>query len=125
VLKDDTDANQLITLAPVHCALTFGFASLLDGTVYVVGNVDNYNFFLQSDPVSAAWSTIAPTLSERIFGNSFVLGGCLHVVGSRGAIGSVERYNVDTDTWTMKANNCSSCNEVHVLRRYHRSNGTS
>jgi hypothetical protein len=105
ILKYDTNANQWSTLAPMPRALVSSCACVLNGIVYVGGAPDSAYEVLRFDPVSVAWSTIAPTLHARSFGNLFVLGGCLYIAGGAGGGGSsVERYNVDTNTWTMKAN---------------------
>jgi hypothetical protein len=78
---------------------------VLNGIVCVGGAADSAHEVLRFDPVSAAWSTIAPAWIARTFGNLFVLGGCLYIAGGAGGGASfVERYNVDTNTWTMKEN---------------------
>jgi hypothetical protein len=58
---------------------------------------------MRFDPASAEWSTLASTIKDRRNGASFVLNGILHAAGGN-VDSSVERYNVDTDTWTEEAN---------------------
>ena len=59
---------------------------------------------LRFDPVSGAWSTLAPASANRKSCLSFVLGGCLYVAGGAAENkSSVQRYDVATDTWTAVA----------------------
>jgi hypothetical protein len=78
-------------------------ASVLDGLVYIVGAGDDYCEVLRFDPVSGAWSTLAPTANRRDDGSLFVLGSYLYAAGGGGDL-SVERYDVASNTWTAMAN---------------------
>jgi hypothetical protein len=71
-------------------------ASIHNGIVYIVGAGDDGNEVLRYDPASAEWSTLAPSLNDRVGLKLIVLGGILHTVGG----GRVERYDVASDTWT-------------------------
>jgi hypothetical protein len=55
---------------------------------------------LRFDPVLGVCTTLAPTLSNRKSGASFVLGGYLYAVGGIENDASAERYDVATNTWT-------------------------
>jgi hypothetical protein len=100
VFKFDTVADEWSILAPMPQSCVYTSASLLGGLVYIVGAGDDHHEVLRFDPASGAWSTLAPTLSDKRSGASFVLGGFLYAVGCRG---SVERYDVTSDTWTAVA----------------------
>jgi hypothetical protein len=78
-------------------------ASVLDGMVYLVGTGDQGSSTLRFDPVSGAWSTLAPKLCNRLGSAAFVVDGCLCVAGGAIHLSSVERYNVANNTWEAVA----------------------
>jgi hypothetical protein len=102
VFKFDTVANEWSILAPMPASCRFHSAVVLKGLVYIVGASWGYDM-LRFDPVTEAWSTLAPTSMNRQGGSCFVLGGSLYAAGGCGGAGSVERYDVTTDTWTHVA----------------------
>jgi hypothetical protein len=58
--------------------------------------------FFSFDPVSEAWSDLAPTLHDHFCGVTFVLAGWLYAAGGIFPASShfgVERYDVASDTW--------------------------
>jgi hypothetical protein len=101
VFKYDTETNEWITLPSMPLACAWISASVLDAQVYIVGAGMNGRDVLRFDPVSAAWSTQAPTKDSRKEGASFVLDGCLFAAG--GPVSSVERYDVASNTWLAVA----------------------
>jgi hypothetical protein len=103
----DIETNTWSTLAPMPHACSFISASVLDGQVYIVGVDTSGRVVLCFDPTSAAWSALASTSSRRRCGVSFVLGGCQYAMGGfegQQASGSVERYDVASNTWAYVAN---------------------
>jgi N-acetylneuraminic acid mutarotase len=106
VFKYDTEADEWSNLAstmPHDCRGQS--TSVLGGLVYIVNARSNSNAFFSFDPVSGAWSTLAPTLRNRKTGTSFLLAGCLYAAGGfqPSSVSSVERYDVHSDTWTAVA----------------------
>jgi hypothetical protein len=98
VFKYDTVANAWSNVAPMPFNGRALSVSVIDEMIYVVGsgrrNVRSF------EPASGAWKVLAPT---RPFSTSFVLNEKLYVAGGAGSRGSVERYDVATDTWTVVA----------------------
>jgi hypothetical protein len=79
--------------------------SVLDGLIYVVGVQEpSGQDMLRYDPSSGAWSTLSPGLTPDHYGSSFVLGGYLYAVGGWKSSASVERNDVDADTWMAVSN---------------------
>jgi hypothetical protein len=103
VYKFDTLLEEWSTLASMPHACYKYTASVLSGIVYIVGAGISRKQVMRFDPASAEWSTLASTIKDRRNGASFVLNGILHAAGGN-VDSSVERYNVDTDTWTEEAN---------------------
>jgi hypothetical protein len=60
---------------------------------------------LRFDPASGAWSTLAPTRSNREHGAPFVMDGSLYVAGGHAGASrsSVDNYDVASDTWKAVA----------------------
>ena len=83
-------------------ACTKHSASVLNGLIYIVGAGIGHQGVFRFDPASDAWSTLAPTIYDRLYGASFVLAGSLFAAGgdNADASASVERYDVVTNTWT-------------------------
>jgi hypothetical protein len=106
VSKFDTQAGEWSTQAPMPTECEIHSASLNDDQVYNTGGGDSGREVLRFDFTTGAWSTLAQTFSDRAFGVSFVLAGCLHVAGgvnNASALASVERYDVAINTWTPVA----------------------
>jgi N-acetylneuraminic acid mutarotase len=99
VFKFDTEANEWTTLAPMSSASCHHSASVLNGSVYIVG-AGNGREVLRYDPSSGAWSTLAPKSHGRQGGYSFALDGRLYVAGGHNSSSSVERYDTASNTWT-------------------------
>jgi hypothetical protein len=75
----------------------------LGGIIYIVGAGEDSYGLLRYDPVSGAWSTLAPLIQGCYKGASFVLGGCLYAAGGEGTESKVQRYDVIANTWTEVA----------------------
>jgi hypothetical protein len=103
VFKYDTLTDEWSTLAPMPQPSSFHTASVLDGSVFIVGAGDNHCGVWRFDPTSGVWSTLAPTMNDRDYGASFALGGCVYAAGGIRSASSLERYNVASDTWTAVA----------------------
>jgi hypothetical protein len=96
VFKLNTRSNAWIILAPMPSAYVFHCASVLAGSVYIVGaepGQDNLRF----DVATKEWSALSPNLDSKRGGASFVFGGCLYAAGRPQAMSSVERYDVAGD----------------------------
>jgi hypothetical protein len=100
VFKYDTVIDEWSTLAPMPHAYVYHSANVLDRLIYIVGAGDDHRAVLCLNPASGAWSTLAPTLSGKASGASFVLDVCMYAGECRG---SVERYDVTTNTWVAVA----------------------
>jgi N-acetylneuraminic acid mutarotase len=75
-----TETNDWSQLAHMP-RLSFNHSvSVLDGMIDIVGANSNHEGF---DPALGAFSTLVPTSTIRQSGTSFVIGGCLYVVGER------------------------------------------
>jgi hypothetical protein len=74
-------------------------AIVCNGLIYIVGPYGLTCF----DPRSEVSIILAPPLSKREFGSTFVLDGVLHVAGGYKKASSVERYNVLNNTWEFVA----------------------
>jgi len=97
----DTETHEwsnLLIFMPVYA--WDASASVLGGLVYIVGAGFGGRDFLRFDPVRGAWRELAGTATDRRGGASFILNGCLYVAGPTS---SVERYHVNSDTWTAVA----------------------
>jgi N-acetylneuraminic acid mutarotase len=105
VFKFDTETNEWSTVpAPMPLASTGHSAIALGGLVYIVGAGADNREVLSFNPASGAWNTLASTSFCRMYGSSFVMGGCLYAAGSwPDIISQVERYDVTTDTWMADA----------------------
>jgi N-acetylneuraminic acid mutarotase len=73
VPKYDTVTDEWSTLAPMPQPSHGRCVSVLDGLIYTMGAGTNHCDELRFDSASGAWSTLAPTISERDNGASFVL----------------------------------------------------
>jgi hypothetical protein len=100
VMKYDTLADDWSTLARMPHASTEHSATVCQGLVYIVGAGAAGREFLRFDPTSAAWRTLASTLSDKRCCATFALGGCLYVAGGHADNLSVECYHIATNTWT-------------------------
>jgi hypothetical protein len=101
VFKYDTVANIWSTLAPMPFSSRGLSASVLDGMVYIMGDV-SYNVW-RFQPSLGAWSVLMPMSRVRHFCTSFARKGSLYVAGGIRNGHSVERYDVATDSWTVMA----------------------
>jgi hypothetical protein len=101
VFKFDTEANTWSTLAPMPYPCSWHSVSVLNGLVYIIVAGNDYRQILRFDPATGAWSTLARSLSQIDGGASFVGGGHLYAMG--GPSGSVERYEVASNTWRAVA----------------------
>jgi N-acetylneuraminic acid mutarotase len=102
VFKFDTEANEWSILAQMPYASGWHCTSVLDGWVYIIG-AETGNEILRFDPVSGAWVTLAPTLSNIFGAASFVVGGNLYAVGGMDHSSNTERYDVASNTWVEVA----------------------
>jgi hypothetical protein len=102
VFKYDTVADAWYILPPMPHACSCHRASNCNGLVYIVGAGEDNEEVLRFDPVSAEWSTLAPTIFNRTDCATFVLGGCLYAAGGVSE-DTVERYDAASDTWTEVA----------------------
>jgi hypothetical protein len=96
VFKYDTMTNTWSTVAPMLFSGHGLSASVLCEMIYIVG--DGSCDVRRLEPVSGAWSVLAPMSRVRHFSTSFVLKGSLFVAGGIENNESVERYDVATDT---------------------------
>jgi N-acetylneuraminic acid mutarotase len=101
VFKYETMTNAWSTLAPMPFNGPGLSSSVLGEMIYIVGGASRD--LRRFEPVSGTWSVLAPMSKVRHFSTSFVLNGSLFVAGGVGNRGSVERYDVATDTWTDMA----------------------
>jgi hypothetical protein len=102
VFKYDTLTNTWSTLAPMPHACSRS-AAYMNGLVYIPGAGVNRRENLCFDPASGGWKTLAPLPTRRNQCSAFVLSGYLYAVGGQKSESSVERYDVDNDTWTAMA----------------------
>jgi hypothetical protein len=102
VFKFDTKANEWSTLVPLPRASVGHTTSVMDGLVYILGAGANGREALSFDPVSGAYSTLAPTSISKRCCASFVLSGCMYVGLDQSS--SAERYDVASNTWAIVAN---------------------
>jgi hypothetical protein len=76
----------------------------IDGLLYIVGvDSDDCTALLRYDPVSEVWSMLSSLPNGCIFGDSFVLDGCLYAAGGDDEQSKLQRYDVATDVWTELA----------------------
>jgi hypothetical protein len=89
--KFDTETNTWSTLAPVPLPCSSHNVSVLDGDmVYILGAGHDGRGVLRFDTASGMWSTLGPLSDNKRDNATFVLGGCLYVVGGKASSSSVE-----------------------------------
>jgi hypothetical protein len=98
VFMYDTAIDVWTTVAPMPSPRAYHSVTALNGQIYITGMGGSGFEVLHFDPLSGAYSNLAPTLSSRHQGFLLVLDGCLHAAG--GGQTGVERYDAGTDTWT-------------------------
>jgi hypothetical protein len=116
VFKYDTVANEWSTLAPMPYDCMSHSASVLDGSMYIVGADENCNEVLRFEPISGVWSTLAPTSFGGDYGTSFAAGKCLYATG-RWDSESESTASVASNTWTAIADMLQgrySCGSVTI-----------
>jgi N-acetylneuraminic acid mutarotase len=85
-----------------------GFLYVIGGRsgVGVINNLERY------DPVTNTWATLTPMPTARAAAAAAVFDNSIYVIGGRtsgagpcsgGPLANVERYDIDTDTWTTVA----------------------
>jgi hypothetical protein len=106
VLKYDTVADTWEFVdndIPVRCHEHS--VSLLNGLVYVVGGGSDGKDFLSFDPATLEWVTLPSTVTDMRTCTTFVLDGSLYAAGGGPYRSSdVDRYDLDTGSWTRVAN---------------------
>ena len=100
-------------LAPMPKGSSHLVMAALNGKVFVAGgftaNVHRnpLDQFLEYDPATNQWRSLAPLSSPRGAVGLVAVGGMIHAIGGRGADGMTvathEAYNPATNTWTPKA----------------------
>merc|ERR1712126_526598 len=81
--------------------------AVLDGKIYVTGGFDEkgkkrLNDVECYDISSKTWTTLAGMNKERSGHSLLAINGSLIAVGGSGSLSSIEEYDVDNDTWTIK-----------------------
>jgi N-acetylneuraminic acid mutarotase len=110
VCKYDTEADTWSTLEQMPTDALQHSACVLDDLIYIVGVSGSDCGILRFNPASGVWSELEPMRFSRLGGAAFVLDGCMYAVGGTGRIFpfaelcSVDRYDVDNDSWTRVAN---------------------
>jgi N-acetylneuraminic acid mutarotase len=100
VFKYDAFTDAWTTLAPMPQPCLHPSASVLDGFIYIVGDLYEFQDVLRFDPASDVWSRLASPTSITRLCAAFVVGGCLYAAGGFRSKSNVERYDVSSDTWT-------------------------
>jgi hypothetical protein len=98
VFKYATLDNEWSALPPMPRPSFSQSACELGGMIYIVG-IDRCEV-LRFDPVAEEWSALAPTMVERAGCCTFVSDNVLYAAGGRASLTSVERYDVEANTWT-------------------------
>jgi N-acetylneuraminic acid mutarotase len=125
LLTGDTNLTRLYNIStdswsfgtpaplPVRSEQAYG-ESTHGGFFYVIGGrsgtvLDNLERY---DPVTDTWTTLTPMLTARAAAAAAVQGDAIYVIGGRTGTGGpctgtaldvVERYDIDTDTWSEVA----------------------
>jgi hypothetical protein len=102
VFKYDTEANEWSTLGPMPCSTSGHTASFCKGLIYILGSTaSGIHRVLRFDPISMVYATsVASALNNHWRGVSFVLGDYLYAAGGSTHRRSVERYDMESNTWT-------------------------
>lgn len=79
-------------------------ASYIEGKIYVIGGVDNYNTVEAYDIETDSWETKTYMPTGRAFVSSGVVDSNIYIIGgsrfNESALRVVEKYNPVTDEWT-------------------------
>jgi hypothetical protein len=101
VFKYDTVADTWSTLAPMPHSLVNQSACVRDGLVYLMGQRESTYESFQFDPLSGAWSILAPSVSVNrgLGAQHFILAGSICVAGGTTYSRDVKRYDAVSNTW--------------------------
>ncbi|KAL5240439.1 hypothetical protein ACI65C_007849 [Semiaphis heraclei] len=106
VLNNRLYATALTEMSERRSGVSVG---VLDNVIYAVGG-QNRKGYLKSvvtyKPSDGAWTSVADMHEYRAFADVFALNGLLYIIGGRNiegnSLNSVEIYNPNTNTWSMK-----------------------
>src|SRR5687767_1834089 len=82
-----------------------GTAGVINNQLYVLAGWSigaPRNYLLRFDPVSNAWTQLAPSPSGHTFGASTTLNGKFYAFGGEGTGHALDIYDPATNTWTSK-----------------------
>jgi N-acetylneuraminic acid mutarotase len=107
----DPDTNQWVTHSSMPTTRHHAASAVVDGNIYVIGGriaeeLHNVDLIEKYDPVLDQWTTdLEPMPSKRSGIGATSVNGSIYILGgeqNQGTFNDNERYDPDTDTWSVE-----------------------